>query len=191
MLKIPKNIEDMVASSISIEEIFRKLGVSKSASRVISLRQYIESNGINISHFKLKPKKSIETLKKNLKIAQLAINEQAKKNRKNPEFFIKYMIYDARRQDKKKGFKCDLEEEQIKDLLKLADFRCSYCRANNIKLTLDRKDNKAGHTKENINIGCIRCNYLRGSMPYPGVAYYPDYKKLNQKVCLAIGRQKE
>lgn len=32
-------------------------------------------------------------------------------------------------------------------------------------MTLDRIDNKMGHTKENVLPACIRCNNLRGDMP--------------------------
>lgn len=31
---------------------------------------------------------------------------------------------------------------------------------------LDRIDNSKGHTKDNVRAACIRCNYMRGSMPF-------------------------
>lgn len=33
-------------------------------------------------------------------------------------------------------------------------------------MTLDRIDNDKAHTKENVVPACIRCNMIRGSMPY-------------------------
>jgi hypothetical protein len=33
-------------------------------------------------------------------------------------------------------------------------------------MTLDRKDNSKGHTQDNVNAACIRCNYARRDMPY-------------------------
>lgn len=44
---------------------------------------------------------------------------------------------------------------------------CFYCGATDLKMTLDRIDNSLAHNKCNVNPSCLRCNYLRGSMPYP------------------------
>lgn len=44
---------------------------------------------------------------------------------------------------------------------------CFYCGATDLRMTLDRIDNSLAHNKCNVNPACLRCNYLRGSMPYP------------------------
>ena len=33
-------------------------------------------------------------------------------------------------------------------------------------MSLDRVDNSLGHTKANVIACCIRCNFIRGTMPY-------------------------
>ena len=44
---------------------------------------------------------------------------------------------------------------------------CRYCGETVLRISLDRIDNSQPHNKANVVPCCLRCNYLRGSMPYP------------------------
>lgn len=43
---------------------------------------------------------------------------------------------------------------------------CTYCKETVLMMTLDRVDNKKGHTKDNVIQACLRCNYFRRDMPF-------------------------
>lgn len=38
-------------------------------------------------------------------------------------------------------------------------------------MTVDRIDNNLAHTKSNVKPACVRCNHIRGSMPYQAWIY--------------------
>lgn len=70
----------------------------------------------------------------------------------------------ARFKNKKRGWTgFDLDRDFVKDLIQNG---CKYCEAKNIQMSLDRIDNNKGYTRDNVNPSCIRCNHIRGSMPY-------------------------
>ena len=82
----------------------------------------------------------------------------------NPENVPSIIIRTAKHSDKehsRPGF--DLDRNFVADLIKNG---CLYCGAVDLRMTLDRIDNQLGHTKSNINPSCVRCNHIRGSMPY-------------------------
>ena len=74
-----------------------------------------------------------------------------------------YIVRDSRYYDKKRGLDNDLDPNFVMGLLTLG---CKYCGDRAIRMTLDRVDNHLGHLKSNVVPCCLRCNYLRGSMPY-------------------------
>ena len=74
------------------------------------------------------------------------------------------VLQDCRAADRKKGRpRGDLDLEFVREQLGKG---CQYCGESEIRITLDRVDNKLGHVKSNVVPACIRCNYMRGSMPY-------------------------
>jgi hypothetical protein len=75
----------------------------------------------------------------------------------------RFIFWEARRSDKRRGLECDLNREQIAEIIKR---ECVYCGETQLRMTLDRIDNSRGHTKDNVNPACIRCNYARRDMPY-------------------------
>lgn len=75
----------------------------------------------------------------------------------------KNLLHDCKSSDKKKGLTCDLDLEFIVELISKG---CSYCQEKEILMSLDRIDNSVGHIKSNVISCCVRCNYLRGNMPY-------------------------
>lgn len=74
-----------------------------------------------------------------------------------------YIVQDSRFSDKKKGLSNDLDSEFVRKLIARG---CHYCGESGIRMSLDRIDNTKGHLTGNVVPCCIRCNYLRGSMPY-------------------------
>src|ERR1051325_9859623 len=101
---------------------------------------------------------------------QALVRKNAKKQDKNrrqrrdPAFRAKHIHEDSRRYDRKRGLENNLSIEIIDDLIAKG---CSYCGEHEISMTLDRIDNKLGHTLDNVVPACYRCNLIRGSMPYP------------------------
>lgn len=73
------------------------------------------------------------------------------------------IIYNSKKQDKKKKFENNLTISLVEALIEKP---CFYCGENNIKMTLDRKNNDIGHVETNIVAACIRCNNIRRDMPY-------------------------
>lgn len=89
------------------------------------------------------------------------INGRRSRNRTaNP---VQAIYTDSRLSDRKKGRRNDLTREAIAALISSG---CRYCGETAIRMTLDRVDNTKGHTLDNVVPACIRCNAIRGSMPY-------------------------
>lgn len=74
------------------------------------------------------------------------------------------ILADSRSSDKKKGLAGnDLTAEFIREAIAHG---CNYCGEARLRMTLDRVDGALAHTQSNVVACCIRCNYLRGSMPH-------------------------
>jgi len=85
----------------------------------------------------------------------------ALKRAKYPELSV---LWDCRAADRKRGRAGnDLDRVFVKSALAQ---RCSYCGNGGIKMTLDRLDNALAHTKANTVSACMRCNYIKNSMPH-------------------------
>lgn len=76
----------------------------------------------------------------------------------------KYILEDARKNDRKHGRENDLDADFVRGLIKDG---CSYCeRTDHTIMTLDRIDNAIGHLKSNVVSSCMDCNLVRGNIPY-------------------------
>ncbi len=75
-----------------------------------------------------------------------------------------YILQDCRSSDRKKGLPGN--NLDIAFVTTLISSVCTYCGCDTLKMTLDLIDNGLAHTKANVNPCCIRCNLIRGSMPY-------------------------
>jgi hypothetical protein len=73
------------------------------------------------------------------------------------------ILVDSRAWDKKRGLENDLTVEWIASRI---IHGCTYCGEMQIRMTLDRVDNDVGHTMANCVAACVRCNYVRRTMPY-------------------------
>ena|SRR5208283_6064290 len=92
----------------------------------------------------------------------------------------RYIFNHCRAKDKKLGFRFALTIEHV---TKLIASGCSYCGTTRkeIAIGLDRKDNKLGHTDENVVASCVRCNLVRGTMPYEAwLVIAPAMKKAQE-----------
>lgn len=83
--------------------------------------------------------------------------------RKDPNFRAKYILKDAVSTDRNMNRKTDLDLAWIQSQISLG---CSYCGCKSIKMSLDRIDNSLGHLKTNVVPACMRCNFIRKTMPY-------------------------
>jgi hypothetical protein len=90
-------------------------------------------------------------------------NARKRARRQNPIKRSRFILEDSRKSDKKKGRENNLTKEFIEELISNG---CSYCGENKIMICLDRIDNSMGHIKDNVVAACVRCNYIRNSMPY-------------------------
>jgi hypothetical protein len=91
-----------------------------------------------------------------------------------------YSFQDGKYSDKKRGYANDLDLAFVTALFQLG--ACSYCEETELRLTLDRIDNTKGHTKVNVVLACVRCNYLRRDMPHPAwVTIVPTLKAVRQQ----------
>lgn len=103
--------------------------------------------------------------------------KKALRRQKYPELAI---LRDSRNSDRKY---CrpgnDLDREYIRQAISGA---CIYCGDSELRMTLDRIDNKLAHTKANCVPACLRCNYMRGSMPFEAwQCLIPGVKEAREK----------
>jgi hypothetical protein len=71
---------------------------------------------------------------------------------------------DSKRADIKRGRQNDLDLQFIRNTIANP---CDYCDRHDLRImSLDRIDNSVGHLKTNVVSACIRCNFIRNSMPY-------------------------
>lgn len=82
---------------------------------------------------------------------------------KDPEKLSSVLLEDFLKGDRKKNLVNDLDLQFIFSLISQG---CLYCGEKDLRMTLDRIDNSLGHTKNNVNPACCRCNSIRQNMPY-------------------------
>ena len=85
---------------------------------------------------------------------------QSRQRENNP---VRFIWTDSRKTDRKKGRENDLTKEFIEEQISKG---CSYCGETELRMTMDRIDNNLGHMQDNVVPACIRCNYIRGTVPY-------------------------
>jgi hypothetical protein len=90
-------------------------------------------------------------------------NNRYKIDRHHGTDIARFILADSRKSDRIKNRNNDLDIPFIDSLICSP---CTYCLGNEIRMTLDRVDNEKGHTRDNVQTACIRCNYLRRDMPY-------------------------
>jgi hypothetical protein len=103
-------------------------------------------------------------------IAQQALSASIRSAnyRANPDHRAKHIVRDSVKSDRRKQRGNDLDIEFVQSMITLP---CSYCKATDSRMTLDRIDNDYGHLKTNVLPSCIRCNHTRGDMPYAAWLY--------------------
>jgi len=110
---------------------------------------------------------------------KLAANPEkvnARRRRYRRSYPATYIVQDSKQADRRHGrLGNDLTKELVEELIRDG---CQYCGEKNVRMTLDRIDNRMAHTIENVIPACIRCNLLRGSMPYAAWQYLVPHVKL-------------
>jgi len=136
----------------------------------------MESKRRCIACKKVKPIRSFEQVRQRYRRRTCGACLEARKRQVNPERMRAkaaaarqrcpegVILWDCRASDKKKGLTGNnLDREFIQEQIAKG---CQYCGGRTLRMSLDRIDNSKAHTKENVVPCCIRCNYMRGSMPY-------------------------
>lgn len=88
-------------------------------------------------------------------------------------------LYCHRKQDRKMGREFNLTLEWICEQIAKP---CVYCGEGEARRTLDRVNNSLGHLMDNVVTACIRCNLIRGNMPYEAwLAIVPSIRDTRQR----------
>jgi hypothetical protein len=102
-----------------------------------------------------------------------------KEDRASIDTAPKFVLWDSRKSDRKKGRDNDLDIGFVTELLERP---CSYCESREMKMTLDRVDNTLGHLQSNVVPACFRCNIIRRDMPSSAWAeFVPVLKEVTKK----------
>lgn len=88
-------------------------------------------------------------------------------------------LFCHRKSDRIRGREFDLSLEWICEQIAKP---CVYCGEDEGRRTLDRIDNSLGHLENNVVTACIRCNLIRGNMPYEAwLALVPAIREVKQR----------
>ena len=88
-----------------------------------------------------------------------------RQNRIDPNWRPRFIIRDAKKMDKRRGFTNNLTVQAVSALLSVDE--CPYCGVSpdEVKMSLDRLDNDRPHTIDNVIACCLTCNFIRRDMP--------------------------
>ena len=99
--------------------------------------------------------------------------------RQDPSNLNEVVLSDTRASDRSAKRVNDLTLDFVRAVLQRG---CHYCGETALRMTLDRIDNALGHTQDNVNPACIRCNYLRRDMPYEAwLCFLPCLRETREK----------
>ena len=170
--------------STSLVAIFKKLDVKSNIYLQLRMRRLINENNLE-GRFRFK--KSLPIFEENFKNYNKNKKLSEELGRKDPNQTARYIYYSTNSKDKTHH----LSIEEIKNKLSEADNKCCYCLSDKLKLTLDRIDNEKAHESNNVHVACIRCNYLRGNMPYEAwTCLLPGLRLAEEKGLFGMWRSK-
>lgn len=148
-------------------KVCKKCGLSKPEEdfelyrKASSSQQYYRRNTCN----KCKNRYDYERTKET---GQYEVNRsRARKRRHDPRLRAGFLFSDIKNYDRYHHLETDLDKETIENLIIDGCFYCGFSEpTKRIKIGLDRIDNSKGHTKDNVNACCSRCNFIRRTLPY-------------------------
>lgn len=108
----------------------------------------IESSRLSISRWKSRNKDKVKSMNREW----------------STKFPLKKRLTHAKDIAKRRGFKCDITNEQF---ISYWNSKCEYCYKailNEKGIGLDRLDNNLGYTPENVVPCCGDCNYIKGDI---------------------------
>lgn len=161
-----KALENAAKNSSSFRELFDKLEITRNQRANLVIKKRLLEANIDFSHFSTKNIKhnDISSVTSALDHLRDENSRRLRENRKLPSKRGRFICEDAKKSDRKKervGY--DLTSTYVNKAIKNG---CDYCGEKNIQITMDRINNDIAHTMKNCRPACIRCNLLRGSMPY-------------------------
>lgn len=161
----PELLRQILTTSVSYREALTRLGRYYCTANILAIRKAAARDKIEIAHLSSRSRSSLpEGLAKQAQKDHKRHKVAQKLREGLPYDYARFIFYDSRRADKNRGHVNDLTLAAIQELLRVGV--CSYCGDATAKLTLDRKDNARGHTLDNVEVACVRCNIMRGNMPF-------------------------
>lgn len=137
--------------------VLRALGLKQGGGSQMSVSRRIKSYGIETPHFRGSGNYRYTAED------SVAANERRRRARKSRTNRARYVFEDSRKRDFRRRREFGLTREFVAEALNQP---CLYCGDTANLMTLDRIDNNVGHTDANCVPACLRCNLLRGDMPY-------------------------
>jgi len=106
--------------------------------------------------------------------------ERNRQQRHDPKMRPRFILQDSKFADIKAGLENDIDAAFVSEMISQGCFYCESVADEQRKIGLDRIDNTKGHTKNNVNPCCSRCNFIRRSIPYAAwLLMVPAIKQAN------------
>lgn len=152
-----------VAKSSNLTEVLKALGEKPRATMYPILRKALKDLEIDTTVLETRKTTPMEELKRRKHERDSRRKDTDKRARAANENTPRWILEDSRKSDKLKNLLNNMDVVFIANTIQNG---CHYCGETKLRMTLDRIDNDKGHTKDNVLPACIRCNYMRRSMPY-------------------------
>jgi hypothetical protein len=140
----------------------RQLDEAAFGTRIVNGRRYLRT-ACSSCRTKKRAAHRIATSGTTHSISQRRYNERRTARRRAGLDVGLRILEDCRSSDRKSGRDNDLDLPFVERTIAKP---CEYCGETDIRISLDRVDNRIGHLRSNVVACCIRCNYARRDMPH-------------------------
>jgi len=164
-----EEIAELAVRAISFRTLLVSMDVPLGKTRNYEkIRLFCLEQSIDTSHFKKRAHKTLEQFREIQRQRVLEDCVRKTASRKIKANRAKYIVMDSKQSDKKSKAKgLDRENDlTIEFVEKLIANGCEYCGETELLMIADRINNDLGHLQSNVKPACIRCNHIRGSMPF-------------------------